>query len=94
MTPEEHELMLLVLARVYQGIGAIGEVMKSRGVWTSDDEKAFFHLAHYDEALQKRWLLQAQKDYCRLAIETGALKPGDALPFCPPEPQTRKPEGG
>lgn len=75
MTPEEHELMMLLLARVYEYFELITETLKSRGLWTEDDEKAFAHMVHDDPAKLLRAASRARKDYLALLRESG-VDPG------------------
>jgi len=71
MTPQEHELMVTMFARLYEAIGMLTEALKSRGVLPDDDARAFAHLIHQDPQKAVRYLLQAQSDYTRLARSSG-----------------------
>jgi hypothetical protein len=90
MTPKEHELVMLMFARLYEAIESIKETLKSRGAWTEDDERAFSHLVHRDEKLLQ-FSLQVCSDYTRLARNLGVATGLDELPDAPPpkEPSER-----
>lgn len=75
MTTKEHELMILMFARLHEAVGAISETLKSRGIWTGDDQKAFSHAVHADDEKMLQYVSQATHDYLRhasrLGVETG-----------------------
>jgi len=48
MNEKEHELILLMFARMYEGIQVIKDTLKSRDLWTEDDERAFSNAVHDD----------------------------------------------
>ena len=73
MTKEEHELMVLMFARVYESVKVISDVLKSNGVLTGDDPKAFSHAVHADDRKLIQCLAQAQRDYLNLAKQTGVV---------------------
>jgi hypothetical protein len=78
MTQNEHELMVMMFARMHEAIGALKETMKSRALWTADDEKAFSHAVHFDDVKLIQYSAQALKDYLHAAklakVETGLEK--------------------
>jgi hypothetical protein len=75
MTSEEHKLMILMFARLHEALGMISETLKSRGIWTDDDEAAFSHAVHTDDEKMLHYVSQATNDYLRhasrLGVETG-----------------------
>jgi hypothetical protein len=73
MTRQEHELMILMFSRVNEALGAIKETLKSRELWTADDEKAFSNLVHDDDKKLSSYFFQATKDYLRLAKASGVV---------------------
>ncbi len=73
MTVKEHEFMILMFARVYESIGILTETLKSRGIWTGDDERAFSHAVHADMGNLLRFAAQAKRDYLALAKESGLV---------------------
>jgi hypothetical protein len=75
MNKKEHEMMLLMFARVYQRIGALSETLKSRGLWTEDDEAAFGHLVFADDARILDFAFRARSDYMKCASEAGLTPP-------------------
>lgn len=75
MTKEEHELMAMMFARVYEHIAIITETLKSKAVWTEDDERAFSHLAHNDPETLLKHRLRAAQDYLNCAAAAGVPMP-------------------
>jgi hypothetical protein len=73
MTRQEHELMVLMFARLYEAMGVIKETLKSRELWTADDERAFSHAVHDDNKKLAEYFFQAMKDYLRLAQKSGVV---------------------
>jgi hypothetical protein len=73
MTKEEHELMVLMFARLYESLGVIADVLKSREILTGDDQKAFSHAVHADDRKLVAYLGQAHKDYLDLARQAGVV---------------------
>ena len=75
--------MVLMFARMHEAIDALRESLKSRGIWSDDDERAFFHVAH-DQAHVAQQILQAFHDYTTIArnlrLETGLDNPPKAPP--------------
>jgi hypothetical protein len=67
MTPQEHELMILMFARMNEAIGIVVEALKSRGLWTADDVKAFSHATHADDQKILVYAAQARHDYLACA---------------------------
>lgn len=75
MTNEEHLLMVLVIARMYEAVEIVTQTLKSRGLWTDDDEKAFAHAVHDDDAKLTALVQRAKRDYLLLAKMAG-VDPG------------------
>jgi hypothetical protein len=75
MTPQEHQLMILVLARVNQTYLAITEMLKSREIITADDLKAFNHASFYDDRQVLAAVVQARTDYLKIAKQAGVEVP-------------------
>lgn len=73
MTAKEHELMLLMFARVYESIGIIEETLKSNGIWTADDPKAFSHAVHADDRKLLQYAERARNDYVAFANQLGVV---------------------
>ena len=71
MTPLEHELIMLMFARMNEAIATITDVLKSRGLLTEDDAKAFSHAVHYDETKTLPVVLQTWRDYLACAAQVG-----------------------
>lgn len=86
MTPEEHQLMLLMFSRLYEGLEAMRNTFKRDGLWTGDDEKAFAHAAHYDPQKLMRSLGEAAVDYARLASALKIEVPPEIAAFARPAP--------
>jgi hypothetical protein len=75
MTRKEHEMMILMFARMNQRIGMLVETLKSRNVWTEDDERAFGHLVYADDSKVLSYASQARKDYLACAKASGLAIP-------------------
>jgi hypothetical protein len=73
MTPQEHEMMLLMFTRMNEAIGIVVEALKSRDLWTAEDVKAFSHATHYDNQKLLSYLLQARVDYLKCAKQAGVV---------------------
>lgn len=73
MTPKDHEMMLLILTRVYESIGILTEALKSRDILSADDVKAFSHATHFDDKKLVSYLMQARADYLACAKQTGLV---------------------
>ena len=73
MTPQEHELMIMMFARMHEAIEILKETLKSRGLWTDDDEKAFSHAVHADARKLLQNIGQAYIDYARIAKLAGVV---------------------
>lgn len=84
MTPKEHELQVLMFARLFEAVGVLSDVLTSRGVLTGDDAKAFRHAVHHDPTKLLEHVSQAMLDYekcaAQLGVETGL---GKQLPIQP-----------
>jgi hypothetical protein len=75
MTTEEHTLMILMLARMNQAIGALSEILKSRDIVTADDLKAFHFAAWDDDRQLLKAVAQARSDYLKIAKQAGVKVP-------------------
>jgi hypothetical protein len=73
MTPEEHRLVILVLARQYQQTRIIIEMLKSRGVLETDDATAFASAVCLDAPSNDALLRQAREEYLLAAKEMGVI---------------------
>jgi hypothetical protein len=73
MTDKEHELMVLMFARMFEAIATVTDTLKSRGLWTADDEKAFRYAVHADDAKLLGFVAQATVDYIGLARRAGVV---------------------
>jgi hypothetical protein len=73
MTPKEHELMVMMFARLNEAIGIIGDSLVSRGIWSGDDSRAFAHAAQADDRKLDFYFSQALKDYRSLAAQLGVV---------------------
>ena len=85
MTTKEHDLILLMFARMLERMGIIAETFKSRGIWTDDDGRAFSHLVHDDTQKMLRYASVAMREYLECAkvagVVTGIDDPPDAAPL-------------
>ena len=76
-----------MFARVNEALEMISDNLKSRELWTGDDQRAFAHAVHADDAKLVRFVLDATRDYQRLASQLGVVTgPEDRLP---PSPNSR-----
>jgi hypothetical protein len=71
MTKQEHELMILMFARMNEHIGIIEETLKSRGLWTGDDARAFSHAVHSDDEKISKFVTDARNTYVNWAKDLG-----------------------
>lgn len=71
MAPQDHELMILMFARMFQAMGAIRETLKSRGLWTADDEKAFDFQQWDDNSQILKAVHSALTEYRKCADQSG-----------------------
>lgn len=71
MTKAEHETMVMVLARAYQAIGALTNVLKREGIIKGDDLNAFHFDAWADDKQVLRYVAQARLDYLQAAKLSG-----------------------
>jgi hypothetical protein len=71
MTHDDHHLMVLMFARTFQAMAAITETLKSRGIWTEDDEKAFNFAVHQNDAVILRCAALAMTEYLKVAAKVG-----------------------
>lgn len=75
MTRKEHELIMTMFARLYESIGTIEETLKSRGIWSDDDPKAFSHAVHTDDRKLLHYAERARSDYVAFANQLGVIIP-------------------
>lgn len=79
MTTEEHQLQILMFARLFEAVEILKQTFKSRGHWTDDDEQAFSAAVHADVRATARTVNQAFQDYTRIArflsVATGLEEP-------------------
>jgi hypothetical protein len=75
MTRQEHELLILIIARTNQKLGVLTEVLKSRGIVTDDDLKAFRYAAWDDNLQIVNAITQARSDYLKIAKQAGVEVP-------------------
>jgi hypothetical protein len=73
MTPQEHNLMVLMFARTHQAMAAITETLKSRDLWTGDDEKAFNRAVHENDELLLKCAARVLSDYRTIAEQEGVV---------------------
>ncbi|MGA7381835.1 MAG: hypothetical protein WBX03_13380 [Terriglobales bacterium] len=75
MTPEEHSLVIAILARQFQQGKTFIEILKSRGILEGDDPLAFASTVYLDPASNSALWQQAKEDYLQLAkmlgVQTG-----------------------
>ena len=71
MTTNEHYLVITVLARQYQYVKTLIQILKSRGVLETDDFRAFQSLVVLDEASNDALLHRATEEYLTLAQNLG-----------------------
>lgn len=71
MEPKEHYLLLVMFARIHEHLHVITDTLKSRGLWTDDDERAFSVAVALDSEKLRTCLKLASKDYLRLASALG-----------------------
>jgi hypothetical protein len=73
MTKEEHQLMILMFARLHEAIEAISETLSSREIWLGDDRKAFQDLVRSDKYKLGTYVVRAGRDYLKLAKKLGVV---------------------
>jgi hypothetical protein len=71
MEAKEHYLMLLMFARMHECLLVIRDTLKSRDLWTDDDEKAFSAAVALDSEKLRVCMQLASKDYLRLSSALG-----------------------
>jgi hypothetical protein len=75
MTPEEHRLLIWLLARQLQNTKTIIGILESRGILEGDDAAAFASTVFLDESSNSAVLRQAKEEYLQIAkllgMETG-----------------------
>ncbi len=86
MTPKEHELMMLMFARMQESVGILIDVLKSRGIMTGDDEKAFSDAIHHDPKRLLQFVLQAHNDYQKCAEQVDLVTGLENGPPSAPNP--------
>jgi len=86
MTKKEHEMMLLMFARTGQIFQILTEMLKSRGIITGDDAKAFSHAIHFDDEKTLKTVLQTWRDYQAAAIQAGVVTGLESEPPSSPKP--------
>jgi len=92
MRPKEHLLMLTVFAKQNQLIKLLLDILRSRGILTGDDARAFEFSANVDAVSNAALFEEAKQKYLTLAkglgIETGLenLPPASASDFVPQNP--------
>lgn len=83
MTPQEHQLMVMMFARMNEAIGIVFDTFKSNGIWKEGDQQAFAAEVRLDREKSFGYFAQALADYTHCAashgVETG-------LPTTPPSP--------
>lgn len=75
MTKQEHELMILMFARLNERIGVVIDALKSREVVTADDVPAFSHAARMDDQKMHLYVELARRDYIEFAALCGVEPP-------------------
>ena len=75
MKKKEHELMMLMFARMNQRVGMLIEILKSNDLWNADDEKAFSYLVYADDQRILSYAIQARSDYLACMRESGLATP-------------------
>jgi hypothetical protein len=86
MTPQEHKLLITMFSRMHEAFEIISDTLKSREIWTDDDEKAFFHAVHADREKIARFARDAGADYLRCAASLGVVTGLEPPPAPPPTP--------
>lgn len=75
MTPEEHRLVIWVLARQLQQAKVFLDVLKSRNVLEEGDAEAFATSVYLDETSNSALYREAKSEYLKIAKAMG-LKTG------------------
>lgn len=75
MKPEEHRLVIWVLARQLQQAKVFLDILKSRNVLEDGDAEAFASSVYLDEASNSALLREAKAEYLKIAKQMG-LKTG------------------
>lgn len=71
MNPKEHELILSMFVRMYEAIEVVRDTLRSKGIWTEDDEQAFSHAVNGDPQKMLRSLAEAAVNYTESAKRFG-----------------------
>ena len=71
MTTEEHQLMILMFERLYEAVGSISEALIKHGLWSRDEQAAFFQMIHADNGKAVEYLDRAMSDYLKAAAGLG-----------------------
>jgi hypothetical protein len=78
MTPDEHMLILQLLFKQRQALRILLDMLKSRGVLTDDDDKAFASVQLQDAPSNAAIFEEAKSLYLKLAdsleLDTGPLR--------------------
>ena len=64
-----------MFGRLNESFGVIIEALKSRGILTGDDQKAFSHATHADDLKIFQYVAQARSDYLKCAVLSGVALP-------------------
>jgi hypothetical protein len=80
MTAQEHALVLALFAKQNQFIKVLFDILKSRGVLTGDDARAFEFSQSVDAASNLALLEEAKAKYLELAKQLGIQTGLENLP--------------
>jgi len=73
MTPEEHRLVIWVLARQLQLGKLFIDILKSRNVLEESDVEAFASTVFWDETSNHALYADAKQEYLKIAKELGLV---------------------
>jgi hypothetical protein len=73
MTKQEHRMMILMFARMFEALTIVTETLKRSEIWTGDDERAFSHATHSDLDKLRGNVLQAHQEYLDCAARSGVV---------------------
>lgn len=82
--------MILLLSRVYEQFEVLKQTLRSRGVWTDDDERAFSAATHSDDRNLLLCALRARADYLAVARQCG-MEVDDSYAPQLPKPKAENP---
>ena len=91
MNPQEHELMVLMFARLIQAMSTLSDALKREGIWTGADEQAFRAVAQLDDRRILECAALALTEYLKCAKTVGVLT---GLGEPPAGPPSSKPSPG